>query len=158
MGQLCLCCEASVSVSVFTELSVWLTKKKLLNWNDKQQIQLILLEEKYPQSPYHGDRERTGGRVWESRNYPPPQKWRFQFLSTVDAAAAKFSFVLVCRGSEVRSVTSAQVSNPLQVKIKTCGKYTVDLCRNESPGLDGENKHNNMNRKEPCLSRWFRFC
>lgn len=73
-------------------------------------------------------------------------------LSTVDAAAAKFSFVFVCRRSEVRSVTLAQVYNLLQVKITTCSKYTVDLCRNESPGSDEENIHYNMNRKELLLN------
>lgn len=147
MVQLCHCCEASISVSVFTELSVCLTKK-LLSWNDKKQKQLILLEEKYHQSPYHVERERAGGRVWESGNYQ--KKRPCLFLSTAGAAAANFSYVFVCRRSEVRSVTSAQIYNLLQVKIETFGKYRVDFCRNEWLGLGEENIHYNMKHHRTC--------
>lgn len=55
-----------------------LAHKKPLSWNDKEQKQLILLEGKYPQSPYQRKRERTGGREGDSDNYKKSDSYYFK--------------------------------------------------------------------------------
>ncbi len=65
-----------ICTRVYRAFSV--ARKMLLSWNDKEPKQLILLEEKYPQSPYQRKRERTGDREGESDNYKKSDSYYFK--------------------------------------------------------------------------------